>query len=166
MLLSCLIASVSLTYFAHHSLSPSLCALAQPPAASTLWLYLPNVGPALQRRSWRWSPFPFSPPSKRWRGNILQGRSAHGTTLTSRIYKQLIFAIFHLQDFSHALLCYLHTHPPFSSHSNNWHIINARLVLLGSKEVKDKPRHFWGHNVALWNSRYEEFFSCLHGADC
>lgn len=149
MLLSCLIASVSLTYFAHHSLSPSLCALAQPPAASTLWLYLPNVGPALQRR-----------------GNILQGRSAHGTTPTSRIYKQLMFAIFHLQDFSHALLCYLHTHPPFSSHSNNWHIINARLVLLGSKEVKDKPRHFWGHNVALWNSRYEEFFSCLHGADC
>lgn len=70
-----------------HSVSLSLCALIQPPAA-TDWLYLSNVGPALQCRGWRWSPFPFCPPFKRCRGKrILQGQSAHGLLLS--IYKHM-----------------------------------------------------------------------------
>lgn len=154
MLLSCLIASVSLTYFLHHLLS--LCALTQPPAASTHWLYLPNVGSALHIRGWRWSPFPFYPQSKHRRGNILQSQP-----------EQLMFAIFHLQDFSHALFTCIplsgYSHSELLHH-NNWHIITARPLLLSFREVRVKPQHFWGSKYPVWNSKYEEFM--FHGADC
>ncbi len=58
MLLSCLIASVSLTYFPHRSLS--LCSRQQPLTDSTFLMWARPCGGG----GWRWSPFPFCPPSK------------------------------------------------------------------------------------------------------
>ena len=175
MLLSCLIASVSLTYFPHRSLSPSLslslsfCSRSAFQQPHTDWLYLfSNVGPALQwNGGWRWSPvFHFA----------LHLHVA-SCSASSAPQSHLPPFVFTPAGMLKTTPCYLSTHPPstfkasYKKTNKQRHLLhNQSSSLQKSKETQHDvflaPRSHSVEGFLLVSSRCSCCrFQCVHNPD-